>query len=223
LAPLDLSVTDVTEIRRLLTLDETGHPDRIRYCLVGLMRLVPCDVAGFAIGDRHGYVEHAVVVPEGHDQELGRCGSALLWPTGIEHHVARTAAGQQGVDARTSTGARDTLRIGFGVGGDRIAQFWLDRRSQLFEPRHVQILSMLEPALARVARRPPDSRVSAALSESERRVVQLVALGGTNREIACRLAVTEATVRKHLEHAYRKLGVTNRTAAAALVRVSETP
>jgi DNA-binding CsgD family transcriptional regulator len=223
LAHLDLSVTDVTEIRRLLTLDEAGHPDRIRYCLVGLMRLVPCDVAGFAIGDRHGYVELAVVVPEGRDDELGLSGYALLWPTGIEHVAGRSAAGRLRRDARTPTGARDTLRVGFGVGGDRIAQFWLDRRSQLFEPRHVEILSMLEPALARVARRPPDSRVSAALSESERRVLQLVALGGTNREIACRLAVTEATVRKHLEHAYRKLGVTNRTAAAALVRVSESP
>ncbi|MGN6575609.1 MAG: hypothetical protein ACTHKG_07975 [Nocardioides sp.] len=29
-------------------------------------------------------------------------------------------------------------------------------------------------------------------------------------------------MRKHLEHAYRKLGVTNRTSAAALVRLSET-
>ncbi len=220
---LDLSVADVTEIRRLLTLDDSGHPDRIRYCLVGLMRLVPCDVAGFAVGDRDGYVELAVVVPDGHGDNLGVPTCAVPWPTGVEHHAGRLTAGPADRLARTPTGARDTLRVGFGLGGGRIAQIWLDRRTRLFEPRHVEILSMLEPALARVVRRPPDAPVSAALSESERRVLRLVALGGTNRDIAARLAVTEATVRKHLEHAYRKLGVTNRTAAAALVRVSETP
>ena len=42
----------------------------------------------------------------------------------------------------------------------------------------------------------------------------LVAAGFANVEIAQRMGVATCTVRKHLEHAYRKLGVTNRLAAA---------
>jgi DNA-binding NarL/FixJ family response regulator len=58
------------------------------------------------------------------------------------------------------------------------------------------------------------------LSCAERRVLSLVAEGGSNNDVAAQLMVSEATVRKHLEHTYRKLGVANRTAAAALMRDS---
>ncbi len=57
------------------------------------------------------------------------------------------------------------------------------------------------------------------LSSAERQVLDLVARGASNQDVADQLSVSEATVRKHLEHTYRKLGVTNRTAAAALLRV----
>jgi DNA-binding CsgD family transcriptional regulator len=53
-----------------------------------------------------------------------------------------------------------------------------------------------------------------ALTAREREILALVAEGATNAEIAERLWITVATVRKHLEHAYEKLGVRNRTAAA---------
>jgi DNA-binding NarL/FixJ family response regulator len=53
------------------------------------------------------------------------------------------------------------------------------------------------------------------LSPSELRVLGLVAQGATNREVSESLSLSVATVRKHLEHIYAKLGVRNRTAAAA--------
>lgn len=43
----------------------------------------------------------------------------------------------------------------------------------------------------------------------------LVAQGASNREVSDSLLLSVATVRKHLEHVYAKLGVSNRTAAAA--------
>jgi DNA-binding CsgD family transcriptional regulator len=44
-------------------------------------------------------------------------------------------------------------------------------------------------------------------------VLHLVAAGHTNSQVARRLGVTEATVRKHLENIYARLHVSSRTAA----------
>ncbi len=54
------------------------------------------------------------------------------------------------------------------------------------------------------------------LSERERQVLGQVAEGLTNSQIAERLNVSESTVKFHLQHIYEKLGVTNRTEAAAV-------
>jgi two-component system NarL family response regulator len=53
------------------------------------------------------------------------------------------------------------------------------------------------------------------LSDREREVLGLVAIGQTNREIALSLCVTEATVRSHLHNILGKLNLTNRVQAAA--------
>jgi DNA-binding CsgD family transcriptional regulator len=58
----------------------------------------------------------------------------------------------------------------------------------------------------------------AALSTREVEVLALVADGLRNAEIAEALWVSPATVRKHLENIYEKLGVHTRTAAVAQVR-----
>jgi DNA-binding NarL/FixJ family response regulator len=50
----------------------------------------------------------------------------------------------------------------------------------------------------------------AALTASERRVVDRAASGETNRDIAQALFVTPKTVEVHLSNAYRKLGVRSR-------------
>ena len=52
------------------------------------------------------------------------------------------------------------------------------------------------------------------LSSREREVLQLLALGQTNREIAQNLIVSVSTVKIHVEHILAKLGVTDRTQAA---------
>ncbi|MFF8847827.1 AAA family ATPase [Streptomyces sp. NPDC015127] len=49
------------------------------------------------------------------------------------------------------------------------------------------------------------------LSEAERRVAELAALGHTNREISQMLYITVSTVEQHLTRVYRKLGITRRT------------
>jgi DNA-binding NarL/FixJ family response regulator len=61
-----------------------------------------------------------------------------------------------------------------------------------------------------------DTRIE-KLTPRERQVLDQLALGQGNDAIALELSIAAATVAKHLEHAYRKLGVQNRTAAAALL------
>ncbi len=52
------------------------------------------------------------------------------------------------------------------------------------------------------------------LTEREREILALVAVGKTNGEIATILGISARTVQKHLEHVFQKLGVETRTAAA---------
>jgi len=51
------------------------------------------------------------------------------------------------------------------------------------------------------------------MPERQREVLTLVCHGMTNKEIALRLSLAEVTVKMHLTHAFRVLGVVNRTQA----------
>lgn len=73
----------------------------------------------------------------------------------------------------------------------------------------------LDPKAARVLL---DSRQAArparALSGREREVLQLLATGMANKQIARRLGIAERTVKAHLTSIFQQLGVTDRTQAA---------
>jgi LuxR family maltose regulon positive regulatory protein len=56
------------------------------------------------------------------------------------------------------------------------------------------------------------------LTPREQEVLELVAAGLTNREIAEKLVVSPETVKKHTGTIYGKLGASNRTEAAAKAR-----
>lgn len=58
----------------------------------------------------------------------------------------------------------------------------------------------------------------AALTARELEIVDELAAGGTNREIARRLMISEATVKSHLVHIFDKLGVNSRTKVIAVAR-----
>ncbi|CAM3522698.1 response regulator [Stackebrandtia soli] len=79
-----------------------------------------------------------------------------------------------------------------------------------------QILFAPEAAAAMVAPAAP----RALLTARERQVLDLLATGLTNRQIAARLSVTEKTVKTHVSAVFRKLGVADRT-QAALYAVSQ--
>jgi LuxR family maltose regulon positive regulatory protein len=56
------------------------------------------------------------------------------------------------------------------------------------------------------------------LSERELEVLDLIALGHTNAEIASRLFIAIGTVKRHINNMYGKLGVSSRTQAIAKAR-----
>jgi DNA-binding NarL/FixJ family response regulator len=75
----------------------------------------------------------------------------------------------------------------------------------------------LHPSVAQrfLLRRRHVDRTPGSLSDRELEVLQLVARGATNDDIANQLYVSEKTVKSHLSSIFRKLEVTNRTQAAA--------
>lgn len=76
--------------------------------------------------------------------------------------------------------------------------------------------AVLSPSVAaRLMNRVRTSTASGSLSQREHEVLTWVAAGATNREVAARLLISEATVKTHLLNAYAKLGVSDRAAAVA--------
>jgi DNA-binding CsgD family transcriptional regulator len=71
----------------------------------------------------------------------------------------------------------------------------------------------------RRSRVPPSARqLNPSFTARERDIVDLLMQGMTNRQIAQALGIAEATVKKHLHHVFRKLGVRSR----ALLIVEQT-
>lgn len=74
--------------------------------------------------------------------------------------------------------------------------------------------TVLAPVVAAALIRRTNAR-STSLTERELTIVELLATGAGNRELARRLLVSEATVKSHLAHIYAKLGVETRAGAVA--------
>ena len=70
--------------------------------------------------------------------------------------------------------------------------------------------------LGRISGRAP---ASDGLTETERRVAELAAIGRTNKEIAAELYMGVSTVEAHLSRVYRKLGVRRAEIASHLHEV----
>ena len=79
--------------------------------------------------------------------------------------------------------------------------------------------SLLDPAvtarvLERIRRPPPTDERLARLTDQERRILDLIADGLTNREIGERIHLAEKTVKNYVSNVLAKLGMERRTQAA---------
>jgi DNA-binding NarL/FixJ family response regulator len=123
-----------------------------------------------------------------------------------------------GVIEFASASSRALLRRYLGLENGRVPNSILVRRMLTVRAGdrslHVRIARTGDLCLLMLEER--DGRIE-RLSSREREVLDQVLLGKANDAIAVELGIAKATVAKHLEHAYRKLGVQNRMSAAALL------
>ena len=101
----------------------------------------------------------------------------------------------------------------------RAARESLQRAAEIFEQLGARLwLEKARSELGRIGGRIPTDGV---LSETERRIVELVVAGRRNREVADELNLSPNTVAWNLSKVYRKLGVSSRTELAA--QIAATP
>jgi len=110
-----------------------------------------------------------------------------------------------------------SLRAALDAGADGFALKTDPPRLTVTAIRQVAAGQLVFPAAARRWLRPraPASADSTTLTEREEAVLVFVAEGRSNAEIAETLNLSESTVKFHLRNLFGKLGVTNRTEAAA--------
>jgi DNA-binding CsgD family transcriptional regulator len=177
--------------------------------LTAIDRLLPSDDVGVGRANDRGFLEESVNVGEPWDGDPQVCDGPLF--LGLLH------AGRVPDEALTlrRLGVADALWLGCRNGPDHVVQLALARHSRPFSDRDAALLGLVAPWLLRLMRERPTPALPTTLTIAERRVLVRVAAGHSNAQVAEFLGVEVSTVRKHLEHAYRKLGVSSRTAAVA--------
>jgi DNA-binding CsgD family transcriptional regulator len=112
-------------------------------------------------------------------------------------------------------GIRHTMAVPIYVDQRLLVSFVLNRAGSAFGDRELQLAETVRPHLANLYRLGATAPRMAGvpLTAREREVLEWVAAGKTNRDIASILGASPRTIEKHLERIYEKLGVENRTAA----------
>src|SRR5215207_5145601 len=180
-----------------LSLAELGRHDEARTLAAEEVRRAQSFGAPRAIGI--ALRAHALVGPRA--QRAERLAEALAVleasPARLEHARVLVDLGATFRAAGQRSAAREPLLEGLALAARCDARA-LERRARA--------------ELAAIGVRPRKTEHAGAdsLTPSERRVVELAATGGTNREIAQTLFVTEKTVETHLGRSFRKLDISSR-------------
>jgi DNA-binding CsgD family transcriptional regulator len=118
-------------------------------------------------------------------------------------------------------GFADTAKLFLPAAPGEARFFFFDRRRWGLSDRDRELLVLLRPHLEIHRRRwRALSRALDSLTSRECEVLEALANGDTNAQIANKLWISHHTVRKHVEHIFEKLNVKTRTEAAARVRAA---
>jgi DNA-binding CsgD family transcriptional regulator len=180
-----------------LSLAKLGRHEEARTLAADEVQRAKCFGAPRAIG----IALHAQALVGPSDEQPERLTEALAVlapsPARLEHARVLVDLGATFRADGQRTAAREPLLEGLALAA-RCGARALERRAKT--------------ELAAIGVRPwtTDQAGADSLTPSERRVVELAAAGGTNREIAQSLFVTEKTVETHLGRAFRKLSISSR-------------
>lgn len=207
--------------------------------LTVLNRLISCEEIGFSeVNHRRRrfisaqYIEGAVTGFEGEKEAASEPWWALAAATKTAAHprmsppggIRRWSAQYTRAEIRSSPlyqeywrGVGDLMAVYFPApaGCTRRLLLWRGTPDR-FTGRDEAVVRLLGPHLFeidRLARRQRDG--SPTLTTREWQVLELVAQGASNAEIAAALVMSVATVRKHMEHIFDRSGVRTRSAAVA--------
>jgi DNA-binding CsgD family transcriptional regulator len=232
MAQVTLSEPDQNTLRALLAVEPVPGrpvPEARTYELIN--QLVPCDFLGAGRTDLHGHNSHNVELRPGRrsrvvevENDLGPCQDERC--DGGPHYLGYmhwNAHPREAEGCEIDITAADELAIGFRNGTHHIVQFYFARVGGRFSESDFALFWTLGPVLQRLARERPTPVLPASLTVTERRMLTYVSAGLSNPEIAEQCNVATSTVRKHLEHVYRKLGVGSRAAAIARLRGCDEP
>ena len=201
-------------LRALLAAEPVpGNPVPPRDFLENVARLVPCDVVGACLALNVGPMIDESHVPRGYYDryvETANDDTGGLY-VGVLHWSRLPLQAEE--CQAILPGHVDAISVGFRSGPNAVAQIYLDRHKRPFSERDLAVLNLLVPVFQRHLRQAPTASLPSDVTVQERRVLMEVAAGHSNSEIAATLFIAQSTVRKHLENAFRKLGVTNRLAA----------
>lgn len=214
--------------------------------LTGLRRLIPCDDITFQVMEvAEQRVRALFVTDDGvqRDETVGMTDelTTLFWQqfweddgcagpltTGdystLLHHAERSRTRSYANTALGSLdaemGIKDEILVPMAplAGKDRRLLLWRSTGRPDFSEREKAMLSLVRPHVAELhTRRDRELRGEPNLTPRQWEVLRQVATGASNTQIARRLGVSDATVRKHLENVFLRLGVQSRTEALARV------
>ncbi|WP_353510249.1 LuxR C-terminal-related transcriptional regulator [Intrasporangium sp.] len=209
--------------------------------LRGIAELVPCEMVTLQLSDIGHHSIDGLRLVGGrtvrHAQSLDETyafWSAYFEPGGCSYDAIRPGLPDYSLVVRRSDrfGDREYLRFAMG----RVMRGWsvrhellaamqpfgaLDRRLLLFRSdgtdftdREVEIVRLIRPHVGELhLRRVRELAGEPNLTSRQWEVLRLVSLGASNHQIGSHLGISEATVRKHLENIYLRVGAASRTEA----------
>ena len=225
--------------------DDDDHDIFYVDVLTGLRDLIPCDDITFelidfaeqrdtslCLGDDGVYREEGAATDdegEGFDPVFwkeGGCASELAASdhTTVFHHAESRRsiafANSQMGSIFAELGRSDKIQVTMTPfeGTLRSLLFWRFKGAPDFTEREKAMLSLIRPHVAELHyRRVRELRGEPVLTPRQWQVMRQVATGASNTQIARTLGLSDATVRKHLENVFLRLGVQSRTEALARV------
>jgi DNA-binding CsgD family transcriptional regulator len=222
MAAITLTTSDQMALHAVLMAEPVpGDPLPSRKLLQSIAALVPCDSITAVLVDNQGQILRQMGLDLPEDVlDPAETRAAGPFSIGVMHWSAHPLAAQA---CGALVGLVDGLAVGFRNGPHHVVQIGLCRERVPFSQRDLTIVQLLIPVLQRLVRERPTPELPPSLTAAERRVLMHVAAGCSNGEIAQSLFIAPSTVRKHLEHTFRKLGVSSRLAAVARLQGRDLP